>query len=930
MSRIRGGTGEASGVGSLDSAAKEEKALLGQTGLPPEVRGYLRAVMDESGMHGEARLDVLSELVTHFEDGLAAGRTAENLLDEFGDGKTLAGLIRRFRPDDPWTPRRLGRVGIRLADLAVGISQDLRHAVRGLRRNPAYTMVATLTLALGIGANTAVFSVVNGVLLRALPYPEADQLVVPLLTNPAENIRQGPVGYADYLRWREETAVFKKMGLYVGWNLNLTGEEHPERVRGAVVSDRFFEVLGAPPILGRTFAPEEHEPGGGRATILSQGLWERRFGGDPDVLGRSILLDGEAYEVVGVVPPEARWPREAEIWIPLTFGSVTPDWVLEMDARAYSIIARMQPGTGLPRAKAVVDQLARRAAADRPDLRAGFGATVIPLRTHVIGEHTQRALLLLMASVAFVLLIACANVANLTLERSLSAQREISIRAAIGAGRIRSVRPLAWECLIVTLMGGGLGILSSVWGMEALTALAPAPVPNRDGTEVNLGLLSFGLGLTLLTALAFTLAPTVTVRNLDLRRSLSDAGARGGKGAGGIRARSTLSVIQLALSAVLLFGATLTAKSTIGLLRSDPGIRGEGVLTMKVFLPHHAPDSPEAQATAALYRAFTEQLEALPAALSAAAVSALPLSAGGLFDNLPFVVGGEPEPGADDTHFANWNIVGVGFFQTLGISLPRGRAFSREDLPTSPKVAILSESFARELFPDRNPLGEQIFPTSGVVADDPLEVVGVAVDIPYTSLSDSDRNVVYVPQTQSAWREMAMVVRFADDPTARVDEVKEAIWSIDPSVPVTEIRTMQRIAAESSAASRFASTLVAIFAALALALAVVGVYGVTNVSLRHRYRELGVRRALGADGRDLGRLLLLQGAKLGLLGVVAGLPAGLLLTRLLSGLLYDVGPNDPVIFVTVSLSLALIAVAAGVLPARKASKVDPMEALKAD
>ncbi len=582
----------------------------------------------------------------------------------------------------------------------------------------------------------------------------------------------------------------------------------------------------------------------------------------------------------------------------------------------------------MSRAAVVVDAIARRAAADRPDTRAGFGAAAISLRSYVVGDNTRRALWLLMGCVGFVLLIACANVANLTLERSLGRQQEIAIRAAIGAGRARSVQPLAWECLVVALMGGAVGMGAAVWVTEALAAMAPSTVPGIHELGVDLRVLTFTAVVSLVTGLVFTLAPALTAARLDLLRCLKEGGPRAGQQAPGGRARRTMTAAQLAVSVVLVLGASLIVKSTVRLLQTDPGFRAEGLLTMKVFLPHYAPGSPEDQRIPQMYQMFTERLGALPGAVSASAVSALPLSADGLFDYLPFAVDGREDPLDRTGHFANWNIVGAEFFETMGIPLIRGRAFSQDDASTGPQVVILSESLAREMFRNQDPVGRKIRPLSEVVTDTLLEVVGVVGDVRYMDLADADRNVVYVPQAQSAWRAMAMVVRFESDPAGRAAEVRDAIWAVDPTIPVTEVRTMEQVASRSLAAPRFATVLVAGFALLALTLAVVGLYGVINYSLRQRYHELAVRKALGAEGTDIGRLIVGEGSRLAVIGIAIGLPAGVALTRLLSGLLYEVSASDPLVMVSVPLLLALVAVTAALVPARRAARVDPMVVLR--
>ncbi len=914
----------------VETLANGEKDLLSSASIPEEVRGYLRAVLDTSKLPEKKREEVLRELLAHFEDGFAAGKSVDDLLKEFGDRRLLGTLIRRSKDKPRWSPTYIRRILCSVIENTESIGRDLRLSARGLRRNPGYTSVAVLTLALGIGANTAVFSVLNAALFNPLKYHSAHELVLPVLTRPSENVWDGGVGYGDFLRWRDQREVFQNVGLWYEWNLNVSGGDRPERIKGALTSYRYFDLFDVAPALGRFFSSEEHDRGNGKVAILSTSLWERRFGGDPSVVGTTVYLDEEPYEVVGIVPPEAEWPRETEIWIPLTFGSTAPqEFVLERDYLGYSTIARLQPGVSIQQAEIVVDQIAKRAALERPDTRAGSGAALIPFRTSIVGVNTPRTLWLLMGCVGFVLLIACANVANLTLERSIGLRKEISIRAAIGAGRGRSVRPLVFECLLVALIGGSLGVAVALWGTEALGALAPASVLEVHDLSVDVRILLFGLAASLLTGIGFALAPVLLAGKLDLRQTLTEASARAGFGPRGNRIRSTMGVAQIALSVVLVLGASLAAKSTIGLVRTNPGFVGEGVLSMKVFLPHYAPGSPEDRMIGSTYQAFTERLEALPGVTSAAAVSGLPLSADGLFEDYPVWIEGVDDPSGRTNHFANWNIVGSEFFSAMTIPLVRGRLFNSSDGETDPRVAVLSESFASALFPNQNPIGQRIRSRPSITASS-LEVVGVVGDVRYTDLTDAGRPVVYVPMSQVTWREMAMVVRFAGDPTGRVDEVREAIWAIAPSAPVTEVRTMTQLTSHALATPRFVTGLVAIFAILALLLAVIGVYGIINVSLRQRYHELGVRKALGAGAGQIGRLLVGQGARLALLGIVIGLPIGMAMTRTMSSLLFEVRTHDITVLIGVPLLLAVCALLAAALPARRASSIDPAEALRSE
>jgi len=804
--------------------------------------------------------------------------------------------------------------------------QDLRYGVRVLARSPGFSLAAIVTLTLAIGANTAIFSVVNAIVLRPLPLVQPDGLVVCVSTQARRNITRGTVPYPDYLDWKAERDIFQSVALYTDPPFDLAGDGTPERVQAAAVTEDFFTVLSAPPLLGRAFLAEDHRPGAGKVVIVSESLWQRRFGGDPNVIGRVVRLSGDQYTVVGVMPAAARWPTEAALWVPLTFGKTPPAEVMRRDNFAWRAIARLRADVSLPEARARVDVIAQRIAGEYPDIRSGTGANLLPVCEFVVPGIVRRALWVLMGAVMLVLLIACANVASLMVARSVERSQEMAIRAALGAGRSRLLRLVLAEGMLLALAGGLLGLLLAAWGTDWLLILAPDDIPRLHETGMDWHVAVCSLTLSAVTAVLFALLPGLQASRPKVHRCLKEAWRTSASTPGRPSLRSCLIVAEIASSLILLVGASLLAKSLVQMLRADPEFPTDRLLTFRLSLPR-AGDPGQSAQPARFYERALEHLQALPGVKSAAAASVLPL-AGGDYTHRAFVAEGAATPPAGPEYIAAWNTVTPDYFSTLGIPLLAGRVFTDEDQAHSTPVIIINEELARLMFPGENPIGKRIW--TWRAGGDCREVVGVVRNVSFYDVTDRDRPLVYAPHRQDARTSMLLAVRTAGDPLALAGSVRSAIWSLDRDLAVADLATMEQASDGFLSRSRFVVLLATGFALVALALALVGVYGVTSYAVNRRKHEFGVRMALGAQSSNVLGLVVKQAVVLTVAGVAIGLLAAAALAPVLSSLLYDVSALDPGTFVGAAVLLSAAALAAACFPARRAAKLDPMTALRCE
>ena len=802
--------------------------------------------------------------------------------------------------------------------------QDLRYAARVLLKQPGFAAVAVVTLALGVGANTAIFWVVNAALLRSLPFRDPERLVQVWETTRQRDFGQREASYPDFLDWRRGEA-FESAAGYAPSFFTLAGEGGPERVRGAAVTANFFDTLGVKPARGRTFLEGEDAPGGGCVLLLSQGLWQRRYGGDEHVLGQPVATDGGSCTVVGVLPAGFSFAKlgDAEMWTTLRPS--------EMQARArywhwVQVVARLKPGTGLEAARAQMQTVAARIAADDPQSHAGTGISLVPLQEEFVGQ-IRPILFALLGAVGLVLLIACANVANLLLARSTVRGKEVAIRAALGASRWRLVRQLLTESVLLALAGGALGLVLALWGTDLLVAAIPqaqlAFMPYLRHLPLDTNILLFTFGLSLLTGVVFGLAPALAASRADLQGAMRE----GGRGSGARRARGArdlLVVSEVALSLVLLVGAGLLLKSLARMLSVNPGFRTENLLTMTVTLPP-ARYADGARA-AAFYQELLRRVSALPGVGGAAEVSNLPLSGDG-GTGTPRVLG-LPESATEGAE-SHLRTVSANYFEVMGVPLLRGRGFDERDRAEAPPVVVVNQTFAERVFRGAEPTGQRV--TFKFTANQPpFEIVGVVGDEKVTSLDARTTPVIYFPVSQGPDSRMSLVARTTADPSALAAAVRGEVRALDGEVPVFGVRTMEQVISDSRATfmRRYPAYLIGVFACVALVLAVVGIYGVISYAVTQRTREIAIRVALGAQGRDVLRLVVGQGLLLALAGVGFGVCGALALTRLMSGLLYGVSAADPAVYCLVSLLLVTVALAACLLPARRAAKVDPMVALR--
>jgi putative ABC transport system permease protein len=794
--------------------------------------------------------------------------------------------------------------------------QDLRYGFQMLARNPGLTVLALLALALGIGANTTIFSAVNAVLLRPLPYGEPDRLVVVRDVQPeAGDI---PGSFPEYLDWKEQEQVFDGLATYFNIKANLTGEGEPERLDGVRASANLLSLLRANPVLGRTFLPEEEQTGGERVALISYSLWQRRFGGDRKVLGRSIALNGQGFTVVGVLSPDFRLPSEIrlrssrDIWMPLRLDTNRAPRGLHF----LTVLGRLRPGLSLAQGRAEMEVVAARLQEERG---TSHGVKLVPIHGRVLGG-VRPALLLLAGSVGFVLLIACANVANLLLARAAGRRAEFAIRLTMGASRARLIRQLCVESVLLALLGGGLGLLLALWGVEAFVAFGAAWLPRLEQARIDGMVLGFTLAVSVLTGLLFGMAPALHATRTNLHETLKEGGRQLGAQRGWHRLRSLFVVSEVALSLVLLVGAGLLIRSFLRLLDVNMGFEAQQVLAFDLTLPEAR--YPELRQQTLFFDQVLQRIAALPGVEGAGLVNNLPLGGGVDGD---FQIEGRTWPAGSTPHTEK-RISSPDYFRVMRIPLIQGRYFTAQDIEGTRPVAIINKELAHRFFPTQNPIGKKIaffWGTQGW-----QEIVGVVGDIKYYGPDDRARSAMYVPHAQRPASTMTVAVRTASNPENFVASVREQVFALDKDQPVSRVRTMSQVVADALAQRRLSMALLGGFAVLALVLAAVGIYGVISYSVSQRTHEIGIRMALGAQPRDIFRLVVGQGMALTLIGVAVGLAASFALTRFLESMLFGVSATDPATFAGVALLLAAVALLACYIPARRATKVDPLVALR--
>jgi putative ABC transport system permease protein len=795
--------------------------------------------------------------------------------------------------------------------------KDLRFGLRTLLKRPGFTVVAVLTLALGIGANTAIFSVVDAVLLRPLPFRDADRLVIVYETTQA--VPRDYVSVPNLRDYREASHAFESLATFVPQSVNLTGAGEPERVVGAFATANFFPMLGVEAARGRLLQSEDDAEGGQLAVVLGNEFWRRRFGGDPSVVGKSLTLNGEPYAVVGVMPAGFNFSGSTpDVLMP---ARKWPNYKVERGLHNSWVIARMKPGVTREAAEEDLRAVARNLEEAYPEENRGRTVTVVGLHDEIV-EDIRPALLVLLGAVGLILLIACANIANLLLARGAARQKEVALRAALGASRARLLRQLLTETLLLALAGGVAGVLLAQWGVDALVAFSPVNLPAPQGVHVDARVLGFSLGLSLLTGLVFGIVPALQLSKADVNTNLKEGGGGAvGEGRGRAGLRGAFVVSQVALSLVLLVGAGLLLHSFYRLLRVSPGFDPRNLLTMEYRVPKNK--YPKGEQQWAFHREVVERVGHVPGVESAAVIRGLPFSGNG--GSITYAVPDRPAPPKGQEPKALENAIDPNYLTTVGLPLVRGRNFDEHDTADSPPVVLVNRTMAENLWPGEDPLGKRLeFPDVKVTAT----VVGVVGDAKQYDIAEQQRPQVYTPYAQNPHIFATLVVRSRVEPLSLTESVKKAVWAVDPEQPMWRIRTLEATLTQNVADRRFILSLMGCFAVLAVLLTALGIYGVISYSVAQRTHEIGVRMALGAQRGDVLRMILRQGMLLALVGVVAGVGAALALTRLMTGLLYGVSAADPLTYAGVAVLLAAIALVACLVPARRATKVDPMIALR--
>jgi putative ABC transport system permease protein len=898
--------------------------------MPDEGKSHwlrlVRARLAPLGLDGPREAEIVEELAEHlaaaYEESLALGRTDEearsDALAQFHDWRLLECEVSRAeRPgfaslfSGAGDAHEKGSGGANMLEL---IMKDLRYAFRMLRRKPGFTAVAVLTLALGIGGNTAIFSVVNAVLLRALPYTEAERLV-----SVYESLPQGGTGSVsvpNFMDWRAQSDAFAGLAAYQFGDFNLREEQQPVRAVGATVTANFFDVLGATPQAGRAFLEGEDQAGHDRVVILSDRLWRRSYGADPNVVGQDILLGGEKYQVVGVMPPSVEYPASVDLWVPLVFSdrqlaSRGSHWLI--------VLGRLRPNVSFEQAQEQMSTIGRVLEQQYKAQQEGRGVALARVEEEVV-QGVRPALLMLLGAVGFVLLIACTNVANLLLARAAARRKEVAIRSALGAGRWRLMRQFLTESVLLALLGGAAGLLVARWTLQALSTLAFGYLSRQGEVSLDWKVLAFTAALSVLTGVLAGLAPALHVSRADVQETLKESG-NAGSSARGTWLRSGLAVAEVAAALVLLVGAGLLVKSFLRLQRVETGLRPEGVLTMRVSLPAARYDTTEKSTL--FYREVLERVSALPGVEAAGVINLLPMQRFG--NNGEIQVEGRAPLPPGRVPLTEYRLASAGYFKALGIGLLAGRVFEPADESGAARPVVVSRELVRTFFPEGDALGKRIRSAGG---GDWWTIVGVVGDVRQSGLTQPSRPELYFPYTTGRPDGMTLVVRAASDPAETTAAVRREVQAVDPNQPVYNVLTMEEVINRSVVNLRLNMTLLSIFAGLATLLAVVGIYSVMSYLVTQHTREIGIRVALGAQPGNILKLVLGQGLALTLVGVCVGALVAFGLTHLITRFLYEVGGNDLLTYVSVSLLLTAVALVACYIPARRATKVDPLVALR--
>jgi putative ABC transport system permease protein len=880
----------------------------------------------------EREAEIVEELSQHLEDrfrelmaaGLSKTEAQQIALEDLSDSKALLRGLRQIeslKVTQPVVPGELGQEGNIMADLG----QDVRYGLRMLRKNPGFTAVAVLTLALGIGANTAIFSVLDAVLLRPLPYPHPQQLVKVWtrftgIGLPNDQNWVSPPEFRDFQQLNRSFADLAAIGSGT-FNIGLKGS--PERVIGAAVSPSLFRILGVQARLGRTFVDEEAQPGHEHEMLLGYGLWMRAYGGSPSVIGTTILVDAVPMTVVGVMPAGFSYPQDTEVWGPLAFSpdDLSPN---SRGGHGLEVLGRMKPGVSLAQLHEDMDRVAKTMIERNPGYpyaKYGFGILLNPLLDETVGD-VRASLWVLMAAVGFVLLIACANVANLLLVRASGRERETAVRVALGASPGRLARQLLTESTILALFGGGAGLIITPWVLHGLVRLSATTLPRVVQTGISGAALAFTLFVSLGTGILFGLAPALQARRAGSYDVLKTG--RGALGGSSHRLRRVLVLSETALSLILLAGAGLLLRSFIQILKVDPGFRPEGALTMRISLPDAKYAKPDQ--VRAFYRDLLDHIQSLPGVQAAGAINLLPL--GGLSGSGTTTIDTQSVPIDDTEPEVDFRAATPGYFKAMGLTLLRGRYFDDRDSETAPPVAIVDETLAQTYWPNQDPIGKRLH-FGGRTAMNPwMTIVGEVRHVHYRTLEARSRPEMYWVQNQRPSGSMALVVRTAGDPMSQAPTIQKEVAALDPELPVFQVRSMTEVMGESVARRRLALILLTVFAGLAVLLASIGIFGVTSYSVTQRQQEIGLRMALGARRSQVLRMVLEQGMTLILVGLAIGLVAALGLTRLMGSLLFSVHAADPLALGGASLLLIMVALVAILIPAARATRVDPVVTLR--